>query len=288
MTRTVVVARTQTPHRLAALLAILIAVALTVLGVATPAFASYSSTLASLVNHDRAAHGLAPLARSSALDAVASRWAHQMAANDKMSHNPSLASQVPSGWRALGENVAMGQPSPQAMEAAWMNSPGHRANILGSYTHVGVAFIVANGYTWGVEVFAKYPTTAKAKPKAAAPPKSAPAKTASKSAATTPRKPAPAKIAPVKPAPAPKRAPAKPSPGPTPAATATPRPTMTPSPTASLLAPSSSTTPVAVAIAGPAAPASSTAPLAPSLGIAVLVLGVGATAFAMVRRRRAP
>lgn len=42
-------------------------------------------------------------------------------------------------FSAAGENIAYGQPTPQAVMNAWMNSAGHRANILGaSYTYIGV------------------------------------------------------------------------------------------------------------------------------------------------------
>ena len=51
-------------------------------------------------------------------------------------------------YRAAGENIAQGQRTPEQVVNAWMNSPGHRANILNAnYTHIGVGF-VENGYYW--------------------------------------------------------------------------------------------------------------------------------------------
>jgi uncharacterized protein YkwD len=51
-------------------------------------------------------------------------------------------------YRTAGENIAMGQSTPQAVVNAWMNSEGHRANILStSYTQIGVGY-VANGNYW--------------------------------------------------------------------------------------------------------------------------------------------
>ena len=51
-------------------------------------------------------------------------------------------------YRTAGENIAYGQQTPQAVVDAWMNSSGHRANILNSsYTQIGVGFY-ANGYYW--------------------------------------------------------------------------------------------------------------------------------------------
>ena len=51
-------------------------------------------------------------------------------------------------YRTAGENIAYGQRTPQEVVNAWMNSSGHRANILNSsYTQIGVGY-VANGNYW--------------------------------------------------------------------------------------------------------------------------------------------
>lgn len=51
-------------------------------------------------------------------------------------------------YRTAGENIAYGQRTPQAVVNAWMNSNGHRANILNtSYTQIGVGY-VSNGHHW--------------------------------------------------------------------------------------------------------------------------------------------
>lgn len=51
-------------------------------------------------------------------------------------------------YRTAGENIAYGQRTPQAVVQAWINSSGHRANILNaSYTHLGVGY-VADGHYW--------------------------------------------------------------------------------------------------------------------------------------------
>ena len=174
----------------ASLVGVLVATALIVAPVATPpAHASESGTIHSLLNQGRAGAGLGPLARNAALDQVALNWANQMAANGAMSHNPNVGSQIPGGWSRWGENVARGYPSGAAMYDGWWNSPGHKANMLGDYTDVGIAFVQANGSTWGVQVFAKYgasvpaPAPAPAPspppvPAPAAPPPAAPAPTA--------------------------------------------------------------------------------------------------------------
>lgn len=107
--------------------------------------------------------------RNGALDQVAAAWATQLAASGVLAHNPNYPAQIPAGWSRAGENVARGQVDANQMHAEWMASPGHRANILGDYTAVGVAFLVAGGTTWGVQVFASYPVAAAAAPPVAAP-----------------------------------------------------------------------------------------------------------------------
>src|SRR5690606_26835365 len=71
------------------------------------------------------------------------------------SHNPRLAQQLPSGWSAAAGNVARGYRFDQVV-AAWMGYPGHRANILGSYTHIGIGYCEVNGYRFYTQVFARY------------------------------------------------------------------------------------------------------------------------------------
>ena len=51
-------------------------------------------------------------------------------------------------YRTAGENIARGQSTPSAVVNAWLNSPGHRVNILNpSFTHIGVGY-VADGKYW--------------------------------------------------------------------------------------------------------------------------------------------
>jgi len=138
-----------------ALVAVLAAAAL-LLGSAAPAAAGEADDIHSGLNQARAESGLGALNRNASLDAAALGWANQMAANGAISHNPGVSGQIPAGWSAVGENVAQGQPTGSAMNSAWSDSPGHRANMLGGYSDVGIAFVSAGGTTWGVEVFALY------------------------------------------------------------------------------------------------------------------------------------
>lgn len=189
-------------------LALLLGLLGAVLAPAQSARADEGGTIFSLLNQSRNGQGLGSLERMAALDATALDWANRMAAAGTLSHNPSVASQIPGGWSRLGENVAQGYRTGASMHEGWWNSSGHRANMLGDFTHVGVAFLSAGGSTWGVQVFAKYGGSVAAP---APPPAPAPAAPA----------PAPA---PAPPAPAPAPVAAAPAAPPAPAAAATPDP----------------------------------------------------------------
>ncbi|MGV8911833.1 MAG: CAP domain-containing protein [Rhodoglobus sp.] len=139
-----------------ALFALLIAAVVLPFATSAPASAAPADTIHSLVNQARWDAGQGGLIRNSAMDAVALNWAKQMAANNAMTHNPNYSSQIPSGWNKAGENVAQGYRTAQSMHDGWMGSPGHKANILGSFTDVGIAFYESGGTTWGVQVFANY------------------------------------------------------------------------------------------------------------------------------------
>jgi hypothetical protein len=230
----------------------ILAVALLALGFVavggSPATAAEPDTIYSLTNDARWANGQAGLVRNAALDAVAQGWADQLAASGTLSHNPNTGGQIPGGWSSWGENVAQGYPDGASMHAGWMNSPGHRANILGNFTDIGIAFVVGGGTTWGVEVFATYAGSGGAAPPA--PP------------------PAPAE---------PEPAPAEPAPAATPTATPTPSPT----PTRSAR---SSPTPTASGI--PAEPAWAVDPVPFVLsGVGVLVVGGGLVLWRVLAAR---
>lgn len=131
--------------------------ALAIGGVAAPAQAYDEDVIVSLANDARAANGLGGLVHNPSLDAVALDWAQQLAVNGTLSHNPSVGSQIPAGWTRWGENVAQGYNTGASVHEGWMNSSGHRANILGDFTDIGTALIEGGGTTWAVQVFAKYP-----------------------------------------------------------------------------------------------------------------------------------
>src|SRR5690349_19293875 len=93
-----------------------------------------------LLNQERVNAGLAPLVRDSGLDAVAQAWSGHMASTGVLAHRTNLAEAIASvepQWRRGGENVGVGGDVP-SLHRAFMNSPGHRANVLGPYDRVGV------------------------------------------------------------------------------------------------------------------------------------------------------
>lgn len=105
-----------------------------------------------LINQERTARGLQPLAVHADLVTAARDQASAIDAAGYLFHNPDLGS-VTDGWTKLGENVGYGG-SVTGLHAAFMNSPDHRANILDpAYTHVGVGVVVDGSTLWVAEVF---------------------------------------------------------------------------------------------------------------------------------------
>lgn len=108
-------------------------------------------------NEFRAANGKAPLLLMPELNTVAQNWTLHMAQNDDFRHNPNFFDEYPDGAWGGGENIAYGYPSARAVVNAWIDSPGHRANMLGDYTHLGVGWAEdSNGTDWWTQNFASF------------------------------------------------------------------------------------------------------------------------------------
>jgi hypothetical protein len=90
-----------------------------------------------LLNAERSKAGLALVSVRPEVTPVARTWTAKLIRDGALSHNPNLADQMPSDWTRIGENVGYG-PTVDAVHTAFMNSAGHRANILGDYTQVGI------------------------------------------------------------------------------------------------------------------------------------------------------
>lgn len=108
-----------------------------------------------LVNEARAAYGLQPLSYSAELSEGARLKSQDMSDNGYFDHNSptygtpfQMMKQLGISYQSAGENIAKGYTSAEAVVNAWMNSEGHRANILNkNYTQIGVGYD-ADGNYW--------------------------------------------------------------------------------------------------------------------------------------------
>jgi uncharacterized protein YkwD len=104
------------------------------------------------MNGDRAANGVGPLCGNGQLAGLAQNWANWMAANLSLTHQDLNGAIGGTPFNTMGENILVA-PSTTSVgdwEAAWMNSSGHRANILsGAFTAAGVGIAYSNdGRVW--------------------------------------------------------------------------------------------------------------------------------------------
>lgn len=122
---------------------------------------SLAQQVATLVNQERTSRGLPALLVDTGATQAAKAHAEDMAGRGFFAHTtpegwtPADRLQLlgVTGYTRVGENIALGQPTPQDVMTAWMNSSGHRANILDpAYTHIGVGVVEAPGPYW-VQVF---------------------------------------------------------------------------------------------------------------------------------------
>jgi hypothetical protein len=111
-------------------------------------------------NEDRAQHGLGPLKWDPALARAAQRHADLMVGQRALSHQyggeadlETRVGQEGAHFHVVAENLAAAA-TPAALEAEWMQSPGHRANILDPrLNEIGVGLVRQGGYLWAVEDF---------------------------------------------------------------------------------------------------------------------------------------
>jgi uncharacterized protein YkwD len=101
-----------------------------------------------MTNAERALFGLPPLADDRNLAAAAQAYSDDMVARNFYSHTSpdgtqpwDRAATAGARHRGIGENIAAGQNTAAEVVQGWMDSPGHRANILKpGFTHIGVGF----------------------------------------------------------------------------------------------------------------------------------------------------
>ena len=116
--------------------------------------ASYEHEVVRLVNEIRQQNGLKPLTENWELSRVARYKSQDMLNNRYFSHNSptygtpfQMMKAFGLSFRTAGENIARGHATPQAVVNGWMNSSGHRANILNaSYTQIGVGYVAQGNY----------------------------------------------------------------------------------------------------------------------------------------------
>ncbi len=109
-------------------------------------------TVQNQINATRASHSLSALADYSPADAKAQAWAEHLAEQGSLSHS-TLSNGYESGtWCRLAENVGMG-PTLDSVNAAFINSPPHLANILGNFDHVGTGVVRKGDYVYVVHEF---------------------------------------------------------------------------------------------------------------------------------------
>jgi uncharacterized protein YkwD len=133
------------------------------MGTAAPAAAAPNTMSAQLavafewaIDVERGRVGLGPLVVDPTVSQQASEWSGGMALFNTLVEDRLYVAEMSSAVPAMtryGENVGVG-PTAASIEAAFMASPPHRANMLGNYTHVGVGvFVAGNGMVWVTERF---------------------------------------------------------------------------------------------------------------------------------------
>ncbi|MEK3990079.1 CAP domain-containing protein [Robertmurraya sp. FSL R5-0851] len=120
----------------------------------TSALSAYEQKVVELTNQERAKYGLAALKVDKALSKVAREKSLDMSKNGYFSHtSPTYGSpfdmmkQFGVSYQYAGENIAMGQRTPEEVVQAWMNSEGHRKNILSAnFNYIGVGYVESGNY----------------------------------------------------------------------------------------------------------------------------------------------
>ncbi|WP_404441970.1 CAP domain-containing protein [Sutcliffiella horikoshii] len=118
------------------------------------AVSEFEKKVVELTNAEREKQGLAPLELDEELSKVAKDKSKDMQQNNYFSHNSpthgspfDMMKKYGIQYNTAGENIAQGQQSPEEVVNAWMNSEGHRANIMNeNFTHIGVGHVEEGNY----------------------------------------------------------------------------------------------------------------------------------------------
>ena len=116
---------------------------------------AYQDRVLVLTNAERTQRGLPALALSGCADGYANTWSGTLAGLGALLHQALSPILTTCGASSAGENVAYGNVTPEQLVAMWMNSAGHRDNILNArFSHIGVgATLTSTGRWYGVQVF---------------------------------------------------------------------------------------------------------------------------------------
>ncbi|OOL12544.1 serine protease [Bacillus cereus] len=114
----------------------------------------FEQRVVELTNAERTKQGLPALKIDTELSKVARIKSEDMQKNNYFDHNsPTYGSPFDMmkkfgiSYTSAGENIAQGQRTPEEVVQAWMNSAGHRANILNNgFTHIGVGYVESGNY----------------------------------------------------------------------------------------------------------------------------------------------
>ena len=122
-----------------------------------PEAGTMTEQVAALVNEERTKAGLSPLTLDTELSANAAVRAEEIV--EKFDHTrpdgSKFSTAVTIEWWTVGENIAYGQSSPEEVMNGWMNSIGHRANILNAaFDKIGVGVVRSGGRLYWVQLFA--------------------------------------------------------------------------------------------------------------------------------------
>jgi uncharacterized YkwD family protein len=128
----------------------------------TSTLSAYEQKVVDLTNQERAKNGLPALKVDLTLSKMAHEKSRDMSTNGYFSHtSPTYGSPFDMmkkygiSYRYAGENIAMGQRTPEEVVKAWMNSEGHRKNILSSnFNYIGVGYVSQGNY-WTQEFIGK-------------------------------------------------------------------------------------------------------------------------------------
>ena len=116
---------------------------------------TYENKVLTLINKERAKYGLTALKMDESVRKVARLKSEDMRNNRYFSHTSptygtayQMLKKYGISYKSAAENIAKGQTSPEEVVKAWMNSSGHRANILNAkFTHIGIGYY-SKGNHW--------------------------------------------------------------------------------------------------------------------------------------------